>query len=82
MERLKIYSKYSKLSAEIPKTLTVDGTTISNPIEISDIFRDYFSSIANKTKLNISFSRKHFSDFLKNRSSISFCVSPTDKTEI
>ena len=33
-------------------------------------------------KLNISFSHKHFSDFLKNRSNISFFVSPTDKIEI
>ena len=69
-------------SADIPKTLTVDGTTISNPMEISNIFNNYFSSIASKTKLNISFSHKHFSDFLKNRSNISFFVSPTDKTEI
>ena len=70
------------ISAEIPKTLSVAGTTISNPMEISDIFNNYFSSIAIKTKLYISFSHKHFSDFLKNRSNISFFVSPTDKTEI
>ena len=70
------------ICGEIPKTLTVDGTTISNPMEISNIFNNYFSSIASKTKLNISFSHKHFSDFLKNRSNISFFVSPTDKTEI
>ena len=69
-------------SADIPKTLTVDGTTISNPMEISDIFNNYFSSIASKAKLNISFSHKHFSDFLKNRSNISFFVSSRDKTEI
>ena len=69
-------------SADIPKTLTVDGTTISNPMEISNIFNNYFSSIASKIKLNISFSHKHFSDFLKNRSNISFLVSLTDKTEI
>ena len=69
-------------SADIPKTLTVDVTTISNLMEISNIFNNYFSSIASKTKLNISFSHKHFSDFLKNRSNISFFVSPTDKTEI
>ena len=49
---------------------------------ISDIFINYFSSIASKTKLNISFSHKHFSDFLKNRSSIFFFISPTDKAEI
>ena len=60
----------------------VDGTTISNPMVISNIFNNYFSSIASKTKLNISFSHKYFSDFLKNRSNISFLVSPTDKTEI
>ena len=51
-------------------------------MEISNIFNNYFSSIASKTKLNVSFSHKHFSDFLKNRSSISFFISPSDKTEI
>ena len=35
-----------KISAEIPNTLTVDGTTISNPMEISNIFNNYFSSFA------------------------------------
>ena len=60
----------------------IDGTTISNPMSISNIFNNYFSSIANKTKLNISFSHKHFSDFLKNRTNTSFFVSSTDKTKI
>ena len=79
---LKSILNIKNISAEIPKTLTVDGTTISNPMEISYIFNSYFSLIATKTKLNISFSHKHFSDFLKNRSNISFFVSPTDKIEI
>ena len=68
-------------SADIPN-IPVDGTTISNPMEISNIFNNYLSSIASKTKLNISFPHKHFSDFLKNKSNISFFVSPIDKTEI
>ena len=34
------------------------------------------------TEHSISFSHKHFSDYLKNRSTISFFVNPTDKTEI
>ena len=46
------------ISADIPKSLTVDGTTISNPTAISNIFNNYFSSVANKTKRNISFSHK------------------------
>ena len=68
--------------ADIPKRLTVDGTTISNSLTISHIFSNYFSLNANKIMLNISFSRKHISNFLKNRSNISFFVSPTEKTEI
>ena len=79
---LKSILNMKNISADITKTLTVNGATISNPMEISNIFSNYFSSIATKTKLNISFSHKHFSDFLKNRSNISFFVSPTDKTEI
>ena len=53
------------ISADIPKSLSVDGATISNPMAISNIFNNYFSSIAGKTRLNISFSHKHISDFLK-----------------
>ena len=80
---LKSILNIKNISAEIPKTLTVDGTTISNQMEIFNIFNNYSSSIASKTKLNISFSHKYFnSDFLKNRSNISFFVSPTYKTEI
>ena len=65
------------------KSISADSiSTISNPIAMSNVFNSYFSSIANNTKRNISFSHKHFSDFLKNRSNISFFVSPTDKKEI
>ena len=68
--------------ADIPKSISVDCVTISNPLAISDIFNNYFSSTADKTKLDISFSHKYFSDFLENRSHIFFFISPTDKTEI
>ena len=79
---LKSILNIKNISVDASKTLTIDGTTISNPMEISNIFNNYFSSITTKTKLNISFSHKHFSDFLKNISNISFFVSPTDKTEM
>ena len=39
------------ISADIPKTLTVDGTIISNSMEILNILYNYFSSVATKTKL-------------------------------
>ena len=50
---LKSILNIKNISAEIPKTVTVDGTTISSPMEISNIFKNYFSSIATKTKLII-----------------------------
>ena len=58
--------RHEDISADIPKSLSVDGATISNPTPISNFFNNYFSSIANRAKLNISFSLKHFFDFLKN----------------
>ena len=79
---IKTILNIKNISADIPNSLTVDDTTISNPMAISNIFNNYLSSIANNTKRNISFSHKHFSDFLENRSNISFFVSPTDKKEI
>ena len=79
---LKSFLNTKQSSADILRSLTIGGTTISNPTAISNIFNNYFSSIANKTKCNISFSHTHFSDFLKNRPNISFLVSPIDKTEI
>ena len=79
---LKSILNIKNFSADIPKTLNVDGAIISNPVEISNIFNNYFSSITTKTKLNISLSHKHFSDFFKNRCNISFFASPIDKTEI
>ena len=67
------------ISAYIPKSLSVNGATIPNPMAISNIFNNYFSSIANKMKLNTSLSHKHFSDFLKNRSNTSFLSVPLTK---
>ena len=52
--------------SEIPKILITNDSTITNPVVIANVFNNYFSSIASQTKLNIKYSHKHFSDFLKN----------------
>ena len=67
---------------DVPKILTANDGTITNPAEIANVFNNYFSSIASQTKVNIKHSHKHFSDFLKNRAQNSFFLSPTDKDEI
>ena len=38
--------------------LTRKGATVTNPLHIANIFNDYFSSVKEKTKVNIKFSNK------------------------
>ena len=53
-EGIKSILNIKNISANILKSLAVDDTTISNPVAISNIFNNYFSSITNNTKHNIS----------------------------
>ena len=64
------------------KNKSFDGTATSYLMATSIIFNNYFSAIANKNKLNISFSNKHFSDFLKIDSIRTSFLSQNDKTRI
>ena len=52
--------------------LTHKGATVTDPLRIVNIFNDYLSSTAKKTKANIKFSNNHFKIFftilMKNRS--------------
>ena len=43
---------------------------------------NYFRSIVKKTKDNISYSHKHYSDYLSNKCKNSFFIHPTKKDEI
>ena len=70
------------LSSDISKSLSSNGSTITNQVEISNVFNKYFATIAEETKENINPSHKHFSHFLKNRRHNSFFLSPTSKAEI
>ena len=72
LERFNINLTLKNISADIPQSLPVDGATISKLVAISYIFQNYLSSPATRNKLNISFSQRHFSDFPKNGSNISF----------
>ena len=40
--------------SDFPKSLSSNGSTFTNQVEISNIFNNYFASIAEKTKLSIS----------------------------
>ena len=67
---------------DFPKCLSSNGSTITNQFEISDILNNYFASIAEKIKVSINYSHRHFSDFLKDKNQNSFFLSNTNKYEI
>ena len=71
------------ISADTPKSVSVDGSTVSNPMAIWNVFNYYFSSITSNTKLKIfPFRMNIFSNYLINKSNVPFFLSPTDKVVI
>ena len=68
--------------SDIPKILNTNDSTITNPVEIANVFNNYFSCIPSQTNVNIKYSHKHFSDFLKNRAQNSFFLSPNDNHKV
>ena len=47
-------------SSDFPKCLSSNGSAFTNQVEISNIFNNYFASIAEKTKVSINTHRKTF----------------------
>ena len=62
--------------------LTHKGETVTDPLLIANIFNDYFSSIAKKTKANIKFLNKSLQDFLHHLNEESLFITPTDAHEV
>ena len=44
------------ISSDFSKCFSSNGFSFTNKVEISNIFNDYFASIAEKTKVNINYS--------------------------
>ena len=68
--------------ATVPRTLSHGENTITNPCEIAIAFNNYFASVADTAKLNIKYSHKHFSEYLKHQCNNSIFIQPTDSEEI
>ena len=67
----------------IPHSIEFNNRTITDPTAMSNVFNNYSTtSTAGKTKSNITFSPKHFLDYLSNTNADTFFLTPTDKTEI
>ena len=78
---IKSIIRLKDISTSVPRTLN-HNSTVTNPVEIANIFNNHFASVAEKTRANVNYSHKHFSACMGNKFSKSFCLSPTNKNEI
>ena len=62
--------------------LTHKVAAVTDLLHITNMFNDYFSSIAGKTKANIKFSNKSFQDFLHHPNGQSLFITPTDAHDL
>ena len=70
------------ITTTIPQSIGLNNRTITDPTSMSNVFNNYFTSIAEKTKSNIKFSPKQYTDYLSSTNTNTFFLTPTDKNEI
>ena len=63
-------------------SLKLNNSITSEPSIVCDAFNDFYSTIAEKVRSKIPFTRHHFSKWLLNRNPNSFFTSPTSPAEV
>ena len=81
-EAIKFIITIKNTSSDFSKRLFSNDSAFTNQVELSDIFNNYFASIAETAKASINYSHKHFSDFLKDKNQNFFFLSLSNKYEI
>ena len=65
----------------MPHSIEFNNRNITNPTVMSNVFNNYFASIAKKANTSIKFSPKHYINYLKQKKN-TFFLTQTDKNEI
>ena len=65
---IKTIISIKNITATIPHSIEFNNRTITDPTTMSNVFNNYFTSIAKKTKSNTKFSPKHYAGYLSNTS--------------
>ena len=81
-KEIKTTISIKNITATVPHLIEFNNKTITDPAAMSKVFKNYCTSIANKTNSNIKFSPKHYKDYLSNSNTNNFFVTPSDKNEI
>ena len=79
---IKTTTSIKNITTTAPHSIEFNNRTITDPTTMSNVFNNYFTSIAEKTKSNIKFSPKHYTDYLSSTNTNTFFLTPTDKNEI
>ena len=69
------------ITTTIPQSIGLNNRTITEPISMSNVFNNYFTSIAEKTKPNIIFFPKNYIDYLPNITTNAFFLILTVKKD-
>ena len=70
--KLKIY-----ITNTVPHSTEFKNRTITDPRDMSNVFNNYFTSIAKKTNPTIKFSPKYYTDYLPYTNANTFFLTPT-----
>ena len=83
-KELKTMTSIKNITTTIPQSIEFDNRTIIDPTAMTNVFNNYFTSIAEKRKSNIKFLPKHYTDYLpnKNKNTNMIFLTPTAKNEI
>ena len=79
---IKTIISIKNIRTTIPHSIEFNNRTITDHTAMSNVFNNYFTSVAEKMKSNIKFSPKHHADYLSNTNTNTFFLTLTDKTEI
>ena len=69
-------------SSITPTLLTFQNEAIGNPKKITIIFNNYVSPVSKKSEVKIKYLYKSYTDYLKDKKTNSFFLSPIGKEEI
>ena len=76
---IKIIIFIKNITTTNPHSIEFNNRAITDPTAMSNVFNNYFISMTEKTKSNIKFSPKHYTDYLSNTNPNTFFLKPTDK---
>ena len=79
---IKTIISIKNITTTITQSIEFNDRTIEDPTAMSNVFNNYFTSIAEKTKSNVKFLSKHYADYLSNTNTNTFFLTPTGKNTI